>query len=88
LGEIVTVLVPLGVPPKTRTLYCPSESAPSVVVSVCVVPESVIEPTPLVRRSMISKFVFVVSPHVPDCSPLAMSSMPVLIVYVLAIECS
>jgi hypothetical protein len=76
------VFVPLGVPPNTSTAYCPSDSAADplfVVVSVCVVPVNEIAPTPFVRRSMICKFVLVVLPHVPDCSPVAISSMPTLL---------
>ena len=60
----------------------PSDKVPSDVVSVCVVPESVIAPTPLVSLSMMSKFVFVVVPHVPDCSPEPIFSIPPLAVYV------
>ena len=38
--------------------------------------------TPLVSLSTISKFVFVVSPQVPDCSPEPIFSIPPLVVYV------
>ena len=60
------VFVPVGDPAKDKTLNIPSVSEPSVVVRVCEVPESVILPTPFRARSMMSKFVLVVSPHVPD----------------------
>ncbi len=68
-GVIVIVFVPLGEPPKTRTLYCPSDKLPSLVVNVCVVPDKVIAPTPFIPRSTISKLRFVVDPQVPACSP-------------------
>ena len=77
------VFVPLGEPLKTRTLYIPSDKVPLVVSRVWVVPDRVMVPTPLVIRSRMSKFVLVVSPHVPDCSPVAIFSMPPLAVYVL-----
>ena len=65
------VFVPEGEPPRTNTWYCPSDAEPSEVVSVCVVPESVMSPTPAATRSIISKFVLVDVPHVPDSSPVA-----------------
>ena len=58
LGLIVIVFVPLGDPPNTRTLNCPSDKAPSLVVKVCVVPDKLIEPTPFIALSKISKFLF------------------------------
>ena len=76
------VCVPEGDPPNTKTLNIPSDKVPSDVVSVLEVPESVIAPTPLISLSIISKFVFVVSPHVPDCSPEPIFSIPPLAVYV------
>ena len=85
LGDIVTVFVELNVPPKTNTLKWPSDNAPSVVVSVCVVPDKVIEPTPFIALSRISKFVLVVAPQVPACSPVPIFSMPLFAVYELAI---
>ena len=77
------MFVPLGEPPRTSTLYIPSDRVPLVVSRLWVVPERVTVPTPLVIRSRISRFVFVVSPHEPDCSPVAIFSMPPLVVYVL-----
>ena len=79
------MLVPEGLPPKTKTLFPPSDKAPSEVVNVCVVPERLIDPTPFNALSIISKLVFEVSPQVPDCSPVAGFSMPLFNVYVLAI---
>jgi len=80
-------LVPEGDPPRTKTLYWPSDSAPLDVVRVCVVPDNVIAPTPFVRRSMMLMLSFTVVPHVADCSPFAGSSMPPFAVYVLGMIC-
>ena len=79
------MFVPDGVPPSTRTLYCPSLKVPSVVVRVCEVPARVIVPTPFRARSMISKLLFEVAPQVPACSPEPGFSIPELFVYVLGI---
>ena len=82
------MLVPLGLPPKTNTLNCPSDNDPSVVVKVCVVPLKVIAPTPDTLRSIISMLVLVMVPHVPDLSPVAGFSIPKLSVYVLVMTFS
>ena len=56
------------------------DAVPSDVVNVCVVPESVMLPTPAAIRSIISKFVLVDVPHVPDSSPVAIFLMPLFVV--------
>jgi hypothetical protein len=61
--------VPDGDPPNTKTLLPPSDNVPSLVVKVCVVPDKVIAPTPLMALSSISRLLLVVVPHVPACSP-------------------
>ena len=61
------MFVPDGDPPKTRTLKPPSDSVPSLVVKVWLVPDNVIAPTPFMALSIISKLLFVVLPHVPAC---------------------
>ena len=78
---MVIVLVPEGEPASSRTLCPPSDSAPSVVVSVVVVPVKDKDSTPLIARSIMSKFELVVVPQVPACSPDAGFSMPMLAVY-------
>ena len=83
LGLIVIVLALESVPPNTSTLNCPSDNEPSLVVNVWLVPVKVTAPTPFKARSMMSKFVFVVVPQVPDCAPVTIFSIPVLPVYVL-----
>ena len=82
-GLIVIVFALDSEPLNTRTLNCPSDNEPSLVVKVCVVPVSEIAPTPFRARSTISKLVLVVVPQVPDCAPVTIFSIPVLSVYVL-----
>jgi len=84
-GERVTVFVLERAPEKTRAEYCPSDKTPSEIVSEWVVPDKVIVPASETNRFKISRFVFVVSPHVPDCSPSAISSIPD-VVYVLGMS--
>ena len=72
-------------PVNSKTLNPPSDSVPSVVVKVWVVPDNDIDPTPFVALSTISKFVLVVVAQVPDCSPDPIFSIPKFAVYVLAI---
>ena len=81
-GAIVIVCVPEGDPPNTKTLNIPLDRLPSLVVRVLDVPDKVISPTPLINLSIISKFVFVVVPHEPACSPSPIFSMPPLSVNV------
>ena len=66
-------------------LFMPFETVPSVVVKEELVPDKLNVTTPLRAVSIISKFRLVVSPQVPDCSPVAGFSIPVLVVYELAI---
>ena len=84
LGSIIRLKALLGDPPNTITLWCPFETDPSLVVRV-VLPDTVKVITPFKESSIISKFVLVVVPQVPACSPEAIFSIPVFAVYVLAI---
>lgn len=79
------VLVPDGDPDRTKTLCIPSDKVPSVVLKVCVVPDNESVTTPLKTLSMMSKFKLVVSPQVPDCSPVPIFSIPLFAVYELGI---
>ena len=79
------VFVPEGDPVKIKTLCCPGDNAPSFVLNVCVVTDHEIVPMPLVKRSVLFQFVLVIVPHVPDFSPLRISSIPLLSAYVLGI---
>ena len=88
LGLMVIVFVPDGDPANTRTLNIPSDKLPSLVVSVCVVPDNVIVPTPFINLSIMSRFVLVVVPQVPACSPKPIFSIPPLLVNVLGIYTS
>ena len=54
----------------------PFDKLPSLVVSVLDVPDRVNSPTPFISQSIISKFVFVVVPHEPACSPSPIFSIP------------
>src|SRR5210317_962162 len=71
-------------------LLRPFDTAPSVIGSEFGDPlepadARVIEMMPSIDWSRISRLVFVVFPQVPDCSPVAIFSMPRFVVYVLGI---
>ena len=92
LGVNWTYAVPLRSPPSANLMntFLPLELAPSVMGNAVGEPELPAEERvtvtmPLMASSIKSQLVFVVSPHVPDCSPEPIFSIPKKSVYVLAI---
>jgi hypothetical protein len=85
-GAIVIVQAESKVPVYFKNIERPGSVAPSAIVVVCVSAFVVMASVPNPNASAInSKFVFVVSPQVPDCSPVAISSNLRSFTYVLAI---
>src|SRR5262245_53395003 len=79
-----TVIVqgPVGLPRKTRTLLRPLEGCLSIISICAEFPTTVISSTPSMASSQSVQFRFVLSPQVPACSPVAILSNPLFLVYV------
>ena len=78
-GPIVIVQAESSVPVYLRNMLLPGSAEPSAMVVVWVSALVVIASVPKPKASAIKpKFVFVLSPQVPDSSPVAISSNPIV----------